>query len=62
MNSKKPRRKLLRGDLSRFGTWFEAFDVECFDAKIERDVRSGKLDGLAEEAVADYRAGKAREL
>jgi hypothetical protein len=49
-------------DLARFRAWFEAFEAARFDEKIEQDAKSGKLDGLAEQALADYRAGRAREL
>jgi len=40
----------------------EAVDAQQFDAPIERDARSGKLDALADEALADHRAGRSREL
>jgi len=49
-------------DLARFRAWFERFDAQKFDEKIARDSTSGKLDGLAEEAIADFRAGRARDL
>ena len=49
-------------ELARFRAWFEAFDAKQFDAAIERDARAGKLDALAEEALAAYRAGRSREL
>ena len=49
-------------DLARFRAWFEAFDAEAFDATIERDAKAGKLDALAEEALAAHRAGRSREL
>jgi hypothetical protein len=49
-------------DLARFRAWFEAFDADRFDAAIERDARSGKLDAFAEEAIAAHRAGKSRDL
>ncbi len=54
--------KLPPDDLARFRTWFEAFEAARFDEKIERDAKSGRLDRLADEALADYRAGRAREL
>ena len=47
--------KLTQRELDRFRTWFENFDSARFDAKIERDANSGKLDKLAEQAVADFR-------
>jgi hypothetical protein len=54
--------KLAPDDLAAFRAWFEAFDAERFDERIARDAASGKLDGLAEEALAAHRAGKSREL
>lgn len=47
---------------ARFRDWFEAFDAARFDQKIERDAKAGKLDRLAEQALADFREGRAREL
>ncbi|CAN5198799.1 hypothetical protein BH10PSE9_BH10PSE9_22380 [soil metagenome] len=49
-------------DLAEFRAWFEAFDAELFDRRIERDARSGRLDRLAENALADLKAGRARDL
>jgi len=40
----------------------EVFDAEQFDAAIERDARSGKLDTHADAALAAHRAGRSREL
>jgi hypothetical protein len=49
-------------ELARFRAWFEAFDANQFDAAIERDAQAGKLDTLAEEALAEHRASGSREL
>jgi hypothetical protein len=49
-------------ELGRFRAWFEEFQAGRFDAVIERDAKGGKLDRLAEEAIAEYRRGDAREL
>ena len=49
-------------DLARFRAWFLEFDARVWDAQIEADVKAGKLDRLINEALADYEAGKAREL
>ena len=48
-------------DLAKFRAWFEAFDAELFDQRIERDAKSGKLDRLAERALADLKAGRVRD-
>lgn len=50
-----PREQLKR-------TWFEQFEAAHFDQAIERDAKTGKLDQLAEDALADFRAGRTREL
>lgn len=49
-------------DYNRLREWFEEFDAQEWDEQIERDALSGKLDKLAEQAISDYRMGKAREL
>ena len=49
-------------DLAEFRRWFAEFDATAWDKQVEQDAASGKLDGLAAEALADYRAGSPREL
>ena len=49
-------------ELAEFRRWFAEFDAAVWDKQIEKDAASGKLDGLATEALADYRAGPTREL
>ena len=49
-------------DLAKFRAWFLEFDEHVWDKQIEADLKAGKLDGLAAEALAEYKAGKAREL
>jgi len=49
-------------ELARFRQWFDEFDAQIWDDQIERDANSGKLDKLAGKAVADFRAGKSKEL
>jgi hypothetical protein len=43
-------------ELARFRAWFDVFDADRFDAAIERDARDGKLDAIAEEAIAACRS------
>jgi hypothetical protein len=54
--------KLPPDQLAEFRAWFEAFDAVRFDEKIERDAKAGKLDALADQAIGDFRTGRAREL
>ena len=55
-------RKLNRDELLAFRRWFREYDSDEWDRQIERDVRAGKLDKLAEEALAAHHAGKSKEL
>jgi hypothetical protein len=48
--------------LAKFRAWFEGFDAALFDRKLEQDAKNGKLDKLANEAVADFKKGRSREL
>jgi hypothetical protein len=52
--------KLKPDELAKFRAWFEAFEAARFDQKIERDAKAGKLDHLADQALADFRKGRAR--
>ena len=49
---------LTESDFFRFRAWFYDYDAKIWDSQIEADVRSGKLDDLANRAVADFEAGK----
>lgn len=53
---------LAPDELAKFHAWYEQFEAERFDGKIERDAKAGKLDRLADEAIDDLRKGRAREL
>jgi hypothetical protein len=55
-------RKLNRKELLAFRRWFREYDSDEWDRQIEEDVRAGKLDKLAEEALAEHRAGKSKEI
>jgi hypothetical protein len=49
-------------DLFSLKNWFDEFEAKKWDDQIEKDALSGKLDKLANEAIADFRAGKCKEL
>ena len=59
---KKAVEGLSPRELARFRAWFEEFDMLQFDAAIERDARQGRLDALADEALAAHRSGRSRDL
>ncbi len=48
--------------LARFRAWFLEYDARVWDRKIEEDVAAGRLDRLAEEVLANHRAGRTRPL
>jgi hypothetical protein len=54
--------KLPPHELARFRAWFEEFDAQRFDSAIERGAQAGKLDTIADEALAAHSAGRSREL
>ncbi len=54
--------KLPPEKLKKFRAWFTEFDARAWDAQIGQDSKAGKLDALAAEAVAEYKAGKTRPL
>jgi len=49
-------------ELSEFSKWFEEFEEKIWDNKIARDVESGKLKDLIDEAEKDHLNGNVREL
>jgi hypothetical protein len=53
---------LKPAELKEFRRWFTEFDAAAWDAQIEADASAGKLDKLANEALAEHQNGKAREL
>lgn len=55
-------RQLPPQDLREFRQWFQRFEDELWDQQIERDVRDGRLDAFADEALSDLREGRTREL
>jgi hypothetical protein len=49
-------------ELAAFRAWFEAFEAERFDRRIDEDAEAGRLDRLADEALDDLRRGNVRAL
>jgi hypothetical protein len=54
--------KLSRTDLLSFREWFEQFEQEKWDEQFEKDVKAGRFDQLADQAIADFKTGKCRDL
>lgn len=55
-------RQMTEEELAAFRRWFAEFDAEVWDRQFEADVRAGKLDSLAEQALRDHESGKSTKL
>jgi hypothetical protein len=55
-------KELSSAEFAELRDWMLAQDWAAWDAKVERDSRSGKLDNLIAEAKEDYESGKARKI
>ena len=49
-------------ELAQFRAWFEELQARLWDQEFERDVKAGKLDKLAQNWLADHKAGKSSDL
>jgi len=54
--------KLSPSELAAFRKWFRDFEAEAWDRQIEEDLKAGKLDALADQALKDFASGKTREI
>ena len=54
--------KLPKEELKSLFRWIEEFEQKLWDKEFEEDVKSGKLNKLAQQAIKDYKAGKCQEL
>jgi hypothetical protein len=55
-------RELSSAEFAELRNWVLERDWVAWDAQIEADASSGKLDKLVSEARADFDRGKARKL
>jgi hypothetical protein len=58
----KEVRGLSHDELSAFRDWFRKYDSDAWDREIEKDILAGRLDRLAEEAIAAHKAGRTKEI
>ncbi len=54
----KAIQRLSEDELRELRAWFAEHDARRWDEKFEQDVRSGKLDALGAEALAEFRSGR----
>lgn len=58
----KALRKMPVPDARAVATWLEDYLADKWDRQIDEDIAAGRLDKLADRALADYRAGKVKPL
>lgn len=49
-------------DFRKLAEWLDAYQSDLWDRQIESDAKAGKLDRLAEQALADHKAGLTKPL
>lgn len=49
-------------EFQRLRHWFLDVDYQRWDEQLEQDIADGKLEALAEEAIAEFKAGHCREI
>jgi hypothetical protein len=54
--------ELSPAERRKFVRWLEEFEEAEWDLRIEADIKAGKLDKMADAAIAAHRAGKTRPL
>ncbi len=54
--------RLTPQELAAFREWFAKYDADAWDRQIESDVRAGKLDRLAAEALAAHDRGQTKGM
>jgi hypothetical protein len=53
---------LAPDEFQQLRQWFADVDYQRWDKQLEQDITDGKLDALAEEAIAEFKAGHCREI
>jgi len=54
--------ELTSSEFAAFRKWFQEYDAAVWDEQIEQDAIAGKLDRLAEKAIADHKAGRTEQI
>ena len=54
--------RLSPDEFARLKDFVDELNEKLFDERIESDVKAGKLDWLADKALADHKAGLSRKF
>ena len=55
-------KRLSAPELEQLLEWFVQYDADAWDKQIQADAAAGRLDALAEEALDEYKATRAKPL
>jgi len=53
---------LPEDELAAFARWFDEFQADAWDRRIEADIHAGRLDEAGRKADADFEAGRCTPL
>jgi hypothetical protein len=54
--------RLSPEEFRQLSEWFFELDNQLWDEQLEKDIADGKLEDLAQEAIADFEVGRYREI
>jgi hypothetical protein len=54
--------ELTAEQLAKFHNWYAEFRSDEWDKQIQTDAKAGKLDKMAEAAIAEHEAGRSKPL
>ncbi len=49
-------------EIAQVRIWFEEFEASFWDKQFEEDAKSGNLNVIADNAIADFKKGERQEL
>ncbi len=55
-------KRLSMEDFKELLMWLDEYEAQKWDEEFERDVRDGKLNKIAQQALNDFQMGKCRPL
>lgn len=53
---------LSSDEFQQLKQWLFDVDYQHWDEQLEQDIADGKLEALAEEAIAEFKSGNCREI
>lgn len=54
--------KLTPDEFQKLLKWFSDLDNQRWDEQLEKDIKDGKLEELAQEAIADFKAERYQQI